>query len=95
MVRMKEIRAPASYRVEKQCQLFPLGCLRWFFLVVREVVLGWLLLIPFGGVWVAPGQKRLTTIIALASHVWLEVPSLDLVAVCPRRFGARIAFNCA
>ena len=69
MVRMKEIRSPVSYRVGKQCQLFPLGRKRRFFLVVREVVLGWLLLLPFGGVRVAPGQKRLITIIALVSHV--------------------------
>ena len=72
MVRMKETCSSPSYRVEKQCQLFPLGRLRRFSLVVLEVVLGWLLLLPFGGVRVAPGQKRLIMIIALASHVLVE-----------------------
>ena len=82
MVRMKEIRSSPSYRVKKQCQLFPLGRLRRFLLVVREIVVGWLLLLPFGGVLVAPGQKRLITIIALASHV--------LVGSALARFSSRM-----
>ena len=62
---MHGIHLPASFQGVSSFQLFPLGPFGRFFLV-QDVVLSWLLVLPFGSVRVPPGQKWLITVCALA-----------------------------